>query len=197
MVSQDIAVHRRRQQVLPVPDASCSPQLRGGNVDDARDRQGKDPGVRVETVQLVPLGGKLRFHVRLCPAESGDPRKGRDLLRLMPRFKAEEHIRPHQQPQFILRELRFQLRQRVGGKALSRPAHLHIQRFHLAPKAQLLPRHAGHFQPLLRRGAACGQVLVGRDAGGDQQQLVQLQRGDHGAAAAVRCPRWGGLKVPP
>ena len=104
----------------------------------------------------------------------------------MPGVKAEEHVGAHQQPQFVVWIPGLQLRQGVGRVALALPVKLHIQSLHLVPQAQLFPGQAGHFQPLLRRGAAGRQGLVGRNAGGDQQQLVQLQHGkDRGGRRQV------------
>ena len=130
-------------------------------------------------VQPVPLHRKQRLHIFLRPSESGNARQGRDLFRLMPGLEAQEHIRPHQKPELIVRIQCLQLHQCIGGIAFPSAPQLYVQRFHLAAKAQLFPRQAGHFQPLLRSGAALRQCLMGRDAGGNQQQLVQLQRGNH------------------
>ena len=97
----------------------------------------------------------------------------------MPGLQGQEHVGPHQQPQLILRMLGLQLCQRVGGKALSLAVHLDIQGPDPVAQAQLLPRQAGHLQPLLRCGAAGGQFLMGRHSRRDQQQLVQVQQFKH------------------
>ena len=46
----------------------------------------------------------------------------------------------------------------------------------------MFPRHAGHFQSLLRRGAACGQVVLENnieyDAGLAAQELAKAPRSE-------------------
>ena len=84
--------------------------------------------------------------------------------------------RPHQQPQLILRILLMQLTQGLGGVAPPLPLQLQVQGPDPLPQSQLLTRQAGHLQPLLRRGAARRQHLMGRLPVRHQQQQVQLQQ---------------------
>ena len=51
----------------------------------------------------APEQGEQLLCVRLRAAEGGDARQGQDRLRLMPAVEGQKHVRPHQQPQLVLR----------------------------------------------------------------------------------------------
>ena len=173
---QDIAVHRRRQEIHALSLRQHDSQVRGGHIHHAGDGEGEDPGLGICPVQIVPLNGEQLLRVRLRSAEGGNPRQGQNLLRFVPGLDGEEHVRAHQQPQLVLRVPLLQLGQGVGGIAPPRPLQLQIQYLDPVPQAQLLPRQAGHLKPLFRSGAARWQRLVGWLPVRDQQQQVQLQQ---------------------
>ena len=109
-------------------------------------------------------------------SKGGDARQGKNALRLAPGLEGQKHIRPHQQPQLVLRVLFLQAGQGVGGVAVSLPPDLQVQDLDPVFQAGLFHGQAGHFQPLLRSRAAGGQSFMRRVPRGDYQQFVQLQK---------------------
>ncbi|CAN4024586.1 tRNA pseudouridine(38-40) synthase TruA, partial [Dysosmobacter welbionis] len=106
---QDIAVHRRRQEIHALSLRQHGSQVCGGHIHHAGDGEGEDPGLGICPVQIVPLNGEQLLRVRLRSAEGGDPRQGQNLLRFVPGLDGEEHVRAHQQPQLVLRVPLLQL----------------------------------------------------------------------------------------
>ena len=169
-LAQDVAVHRLRQ-VLPALRQQL-PQTGGGDIHHMgvlHHRHLRPEGL----LQICPLPGKALLLRVPGTAEGRYTDKAQDLLRLMPVLQRQEHIRPHQQPQLILRVLLAQSAEGICRVALPLPPHLHIQ--HLCGTGQLRRGQRGHLQTLGGIGAALRQCLMRRDAGGDQQQKVQSQ----------------------
>ena len=92
---------------------------------------------------------------------------------MIPALQRQKHIRPHKKPQLILRIHLPQLPQGIHRIAGAGAVQLDVQS--LGPGAQLGAGQGRHLQPVGGLGAALGQGLVGRNAGGDQQQTVQPQ----------------------
>ena len=74
-VAQDIAVDSGRQQVTAAALCQLLPQLRGGDIHHPWNGQGKNAGLGIGFIKIVPLGGKQFLRVRLRPAKGRDARQ--------------------------------------------------------------------------------------------------------------------------
>ena len=115
----------------------------------------------------------LQRRVDRRPREADDARQTRDLLRLAPAGKGEEHVRPHHQPERIVRMLRGELAQRVDGIARPFAPQLHIADLEAVQPSdrQLRQREAR-----LRVRRAVRQRLVRRNGSRNDDHAFQPQR---------------------
>ena len=123
MLPQQITVNLRRQELFS--SGQHVSELRRGNLHQIRQYHRRDARIVKTLRKIFPLHGKEFFRVLFTASKSTDAGMGNDFLRFVPILKREEHIRPHQKPQFILRTLFTQFTHRIGGIALSAPLDLH------------------------------------------------------------------------
>ena len=86
-------------------------------------------------------------------------------------MEGQEHVRAHQQPQFVLGVFLPQLQQRVGSVALPFAAQFAVICHGALPHCTRQQNR--HFIALFIAGAALGQLLMGRDTCGDHQQFIK------------------------
>ena len=119
------------------------------------------------------LGRQILPRLGVGSVKGPDVGQRQNVRRMIPALQGQKHIRPHEKPQLILRMLHAQLAQGIHRIAGAGAVQLDIQG--LGHGAQLGTGQGRHFQAVGGVGAALGQGLVGRNAGGDQQQTVQPQ----------------------
>ena len=168
----DIAVYGVRHQI---PAPACGkglPHLGGGQVDNLPVGDDGHSGP-VFRLQQPLLGRQILPRLGVGSVKGPDVGQRQNVRRMIPALQGQKHIRPHEKPQLILRMLHAQLAQGVHGVAGAGAVQLRVQGLGLG--AQLGTGQGRHFQTVGGVGAALGQGLVGRNAGGDQQQTVQPQ----------------------
>ena len=131
MLPQDVAVHRRPEELsgVHVPPGPLRgqhpPQIAGGDLRDlgqVDDRRAGGKGL----AQVLALLVKHLLAVLQAAGKGRHPGVLEDAFRLVPVLHGEEHVRAHEQPQLVLRELLVQLLHGVGRVALSLPAQLQV-----------------------------------------------------------------------
>ena len=189
---QYIAVYGGGQQIRAAALGQRLPHLCGGQLHHLR--IGDNGHVRaVLPLQKRLLPGKGGLLAALHAAERADAGHGHHLPRLPPVLQGQEHVRAHQQENFIIRILLLHHAQRFPGIAGAAAPQLHIQ--HLGFFAQRRRGQHRHVQPLLRRCRPRRQFLVGRDKRGDQQQLIQ-RKPLHGGLCRRDVPVVGRVERP-
>ena len=189
---QHIAVYGGGQQVRAAALSQRLTHLRGGQLHSLR--IGDDGHIRAEfPLQKCLLSGKNRLLTIFSATECADVGHGHHPLRFPPILQGQEHIRPHQEPQFVLRKLLLHHAQCFPRIAGSSAPQLHVQ--HLGFFSQLRRGKHRHIPPLSGRRRPCRQGLVGWDKRRDQQQPVQYQR-LHGGFCRRDMPDMGRVKCP-
>ena len=144
---QHIAVYGGGQQRFAAALRQRLPHLRGGQLH--RLRVGDEGDIRaVFPLQKRLLPGKGVRLAAFHAAERADAGQRHHLPRLPPILQGQEHIRPHQQPQLVLRIPAPQQAQRLPCIAGAAAFQLHIQ--HLGLFAQRCRGQHGHVVPLPR-----------------------------------------------
>ena len=116
-VLPDIRQHLRLQNLVRQPEEQEPACLGRRNVQKFIVQQ-RDLCAELRPQQrCLRLQPFLQRRVDRRPCKADDLCQMRDLLRLAPAGKGEEHVRPHHQPERIVRMLRGELAQRVDGIA--------------------------------------------------------------------------------
>ena len=172
-VLPDIRQHLRLQGLVRQPEEQEPACLGRRNVQklivQQRDLRAK-LGPQQRRLRLQPF---LQRRVDRRPREADDARQTRDLLRLAPAGKREEHVRPHHQPERIVRMLRGELAQRVDSIAWPFAPQLQIANLEAVQPSdrQLRQREAR-----LRVRRAVRQRLVRRNSSRNDNHAFQPQR---------------------
>ena len=166
------------------------PQSGRGDVHNAG--QGQRNDFRPEALsKKSPLYGEQLLSILLAAPESTEGTQLRNLAGAPPKMEGEKHVRSHQQIESGLGVLRPQSPDGVQGVALPLPAQFHVRR--LRRRAYRLGRQVRHGQPAVRAGGHGVHGLVGRNACGNQQQLIQSQI-FHGEPRRLHVAQMNGIK---
>ena len=170
MLTLHIAPHSGRQQFFSTAGRQGAADICRGHLNYIGIIQNGDAGA-VKLFQIGLLRLKSGALVGLAAAEGGDIGRAAYHLGTTPCVEGQEHIRSHQQPQFILGVFFPQLQQRIGSVALPLAAQFTVICHGALPHCAR--QQNCHFIALFVAGAACGQLLVGRDPCRDHQQFIK------------------------
>ena len=176
MLAENVAEYRRGEIASALPCRDRAAQRGRRDVHHVRQHHGRDPRAGEDRGKVFPLDGEELLRVGFRSAEGADACVFYDLLRLMPRLKRQEHIRPHKEPQLVAGICFVQLPHRIRGIALALPQHLHVGDLDLDAGLQcdLLAHEARHGKAVLLRRRPLRERLVRRNPGGDEQQFIKF-----------------------